>query len=322
MMLWALQEVWGYMARWCGNAVAKVETTDDEGRWREVGYSLRSAAERALFLDAVSQNLWLMLQFVDDSFVAQSTLHGLRCANRALTDFCHHWKHRFKLGAKGPTVLAVGANVVADDLGDIQGSRPEVKNKMQLLGVWIDSRLTLQDQLDMVCAKLLNGSKSLVRAMNDLGFGMPFQVFQLKQRVWASAFHGAEVLASYGPGWKHVVKRLNDTHYAMAKTLLGLPPTQSLGIGGYVRAFSETRFLTRLGAELTQRVVMARVRLLLLPPGHPMEVVLKGIARVPGRCWLRDVETIMDEMGIGPDIGEGWDQQDRTCRDTVKNKIK
>ena len=119
-----------------------------------------------------------------------------------------------------------------------------------------------------------------------------------------------------------MVKRLNDTHYAMAKTLLGLPPTQSLGIGGYVRAFSETRFLTRLGAELTQRVVMARVRLLLLPPGHPMEVVLKGIARVPGRCWLRDVETIMDEMGIGPDIGEGWDQQDRTCRDTVKNKIK
>ena len=44
-----------------GEAVAKVETTDDEGRWREVGYSLRSAAERALFLDAGSQNLWLML---------------------------------------------------------------------------------------------------------------------------------------------------------------------------------------------------------------------------------------------------------------------
>ena len=191
-----------------------------------------------------------------------------------------------------------------------------------MLGVWLDSRLALTDQMDMVCSKLMDGTRSLVRSMNDLGFGLPFQRVQLKQRVWASALHGAEVLASFGPGWKQAVKRLNDIHYAMAKIILGLPANESLGAGGHVRAFSETRFLTRLGGELAQRVVLARVRILLLPPGNPVEAVLRGVAQVPGKCWLRDVEVIMDELEITNDLGVNWEEQDRSCKIVTKLRIK
>jgi hypothetical protein len=207
-------------------SVAGVSGVMDDERWRHAGGELRSSAERILFLDAVALNAWLMLQFVDDSFVAQSTLHGLRCVNRAMTAFCDTWRHRFKLGAKGPAVMAVGCrSPVSEACGDIQGSCPAVREKLLALGVWLDSRLALTDQMDMVCSKLTDGTRSLVRSMNDLGFGLPFQGVQLKQRVWASALHGAEVLASFGPGWTQAVKRLNDIHYAMAKLILGLRPT-------------------------------------------------------------------------------------------------
>ena len=118
------------------------------------------------------------------------------------------------------------------------------------------------------------------------------------------------------------MKRLNDVHYSMAKIMLGLPAKQSLGVGGYVRAFSETRFLTRLGGELTQRTVLARVRMLLLPPDNPFEAVLRGVALVPGKCWIRDVETIMDDLGITNDIGENWERQDRSFRAATKLRIK
>ena len=70
--------------------------------------SLRSGAERSLFLDAMAGHGLLMLQFVDDSFVLQSSLHGLTCANRALLGFCRTWRHRFKMGSKGPAFLRFG----------------------------------------------------------------------------------------------------------------------------------------------------------------------------------------------------------------------
>ena len=261
--------------------------------------SLRSGAERSVFLDAMSGHGMLMLQFVDDSFVLQSSLWGLTSVNKALSAFCVTWRHRFKMGTKGPAVLCIGgADSQRFSCGTVDGTPPALTDKMLVLGVWLDDRLQLHEQLDVVCGKLLEGTKSLVRRLNDLGFGVPFQVYQFGLRVCPSAFYGAEVLASFGPGWRKAAKRLNDTHYAIAKVLLGLPAGESLGEGGYVRAFSETRFLTRLGGELAQRIVLARARLLLLPPGSPVEAALLGAAQVSGQCWLRDAEGVMVDLGM------------------------
>ena len=52
---------------------------------------------------------FLIVQFVDDSFTMQSTAFGLRAVNKALCDFGRYWRHRFKVGEKGPMVLPVGA---------------------------------------------------------------------------------------------------------------------------------------------------------------------------------------------------------------------
>ena len=265
-----------------------------EATWLAAATSLQNGLERLLFLDAVSAVGFLMVQFVDDTFAVQSTAHGIVAVNRALTSFCHLWRHRFKLGVKGPSVLCVGcAPVEAAELGLIQEVHPKVVEKMLVLGVWLDRYLTLEAQVDQVCGRLLDGAAALVRKMNDLGFGIPFQVQQFTSRVQSSAFHGAEVLASYGRGWPQVVRRLNDVHYWIAKLVLGIPRSQSLGARVYVRAFSETRFLTRLGAELAKRVVLARMRLLLLPPGHPMESCCRRVAFYTGRNWLNDAEGVM-----------------------------
>ena len=97
------------------------------------------------------------------------------------------------------------------DFGELQNVQPAVVDKLLILGFWVDRELMLQDHLDQVCGRLWDGTRDLVRKMNDLGFGLPFQVFQFGLRVRASAFHGVEVLASYGLGWKSAPRRLNDT---------------------------------------------------------------------------------------------------------------
>ena len=50
----------------------------------------------------------LILQFVDDSFIFQSSTAGLAAVNNALTQFCKVWRHRFQGGRKRPLVMVVG----------------------------------------------------------------------------------------------------------------------------------------------------------------------------------------------------------------------
>ena len=92
-----------------------------------------------------------------------------------------------------------------------------------------------------------------------------------------------------------------------SQSILGLPAEESLGDGGWVRAFSETRFLTRLGNELAQRILLAGARLL-LPYGYAVEATLLGTFRVPGKCWLRGVEAMMLELEIERDACVDWQQ--------------
>ena len=112
------------------------------------------------------------------------------------------------------------------------GEHPVSVTQMDVLGTVIDEDLSLQCLLDRTCAKLIKGAQELSTQMNDIGLGIPFQSAQFSIRVESSALHGAELLASYGGGWRHAAQKLNDAMYVAAKALLGLQKGTSLGSGG------------------------------------------------------------------------------------------
>ena len=64
--------------------------------------------EALLFLDANAQSNLLLLQFVDDAFVLQSTCWGLFRVCRSMSHFAFVWHHRFAGGSKAASVLCVG----------------------------------------------------------------------------------------------------------------------------------------------------------------------------------------------------------------------
>ena len=258
---------------------------------------------RLLTLDISARSSLLMVQFVDDCFILQSTAFGLRCANRALSKFCMEWRHSFKGGAKGPAVLAVGpSDGTGGNFGQLDGKTPTQVSRLDVLGGWLDSALSLDGQLAQVCAKVEACTRELVSGMSDFGFGPPYQVGQFTSRVEGKAFYGAELLASFKPSWQVAVRRLNDVHYNAAKLLLGIPVDVSLGPGGHVRLFAETRFLTRLGARLAQRIIMARCRLLNLPEVSPVCGVVQAASRVIGDTWLDHSRQVMLHFGIVDDM--------------------
>ena len=229
-----------------------------------------SRAAGLVFLDALAVHRFLIMQFVDDNFTTHSSAAGLRLANVALSTFCRQWRHCFQGGRKRPAVMAVGCSPPsAADCGEVCGVEPQIVDSIDILGAVVDRGLTLMPLLDRVCAQTLSKSHELAATLTDYGFGLPFQAAQFESRVEGSALHAAELLASCSIGWRQAASRLNDVQYKAAKDLLGIPGV-SLGEGGHVKIFAETRFLTRMGARLVIRIVAARARLLCLPPDNPV----------------------------------------------------
>ena len=91
--------------------------------------------ERLSIIDIWASNSLLIVQFVDDAFLLQSSLAGLRTCNVALQKFASQWNNKFKGGAKRASVLATGvASLVTSSLGDIQGEPVRPVSRMQVLG--------------------------------------------------------------------------------------------------------------------------------------------------------------------------------------------
>ena len=90
---------------------------------------------------------------------------------------------------------------------------------------------------------------------------------------------------------------------------------------------AESRFLTRLGSEMCQRIVVARARIHVLPPGNPVAAVLRGASRMTGRTWLTDAEAVMADLGIDSDLDmhfavEGFDLSRPKTRKAIVAKWK
>ena len=104
-------------------------------RWLEAFRSIPSAGGRARLLDAVSVTFFLMIQFIDDSFILQSACEGLATVNRALSEFCRTWRHKFGQGSKRPRVLAVAsAKPMAEQCGKVGEEHPGVVEEFPAMG--------------------------------------------------------------------------------------------------------------------------------------------------------------------------------------------
>ena len=257
--------------------------------------------ERLTILDIWAAHSLLIVQFVDDSFVFQSTLAGLRAANLALERFAAKWVHKFKGGKKRASVLAVG--VMPPDqsaLGRLQGDPIQLVSQLSVLGPAIDVNLSLQPHLDSTCARVLAMTSELGASLSSLGLGVPLQVAQFNSRVEPAVLHGAEILASCDLGFSIVASRLNASQYRAFKALVAVGNDLSLGDGGQARLFAELGVHVRLGARLALRVMAARARVLALPPGNTIEPAVLASARVTGATWLEHAASVMHDFGAEP----------------------
>ena len=146
---------------------------------------------RFLALDAMSPWSLLIVQFVDDSFLVQSTIFGLQCANRGLAAFCRDWRHQVKGGSKRPVVLSIGAgHVYPEQIGRIGDIDVAVVQQVAIGGIVVDDEMTMRPQLEIACARVMGQSESLASALCDVGFGLPFMELEFWLRVVPSALYG------------------------------------------------------------------------------------------------------------------------------------
>ena len=260
-------------------------------------------AERLTILDIWAAHSLLIVQFIDDSFVLQSTLAGLRAADLALDRFAAKWIHKFKGGRKGASVLAVGVMPPHQSaLGSLQGVPVQLVNQLSVLGPAIDVNLSLQPHLDSTCARVLAMTSELGASLSSVGLGVPLQVAQFNSRVEPAVLHGAEILASCNLGFSFVASRLNAAQYRAFKALIAVGNDLGLGDGGQARLFAELGVPVRLGARLALRIMATRARILALPPGNTIEPTVLVSARVTGATWLEHAASIMYEFGAEPDF--------------------
>ena len=92
--------------------------------------------------------------------------------------------------------------------------------------------------------------------------------------------------------------QLNRVYYDVAKALLGLPPSASFGAGGHVRAFLETRLLTRAAAKVATRIITAWARVLLLPQDSPVAPAIRAALAAGGGTWLQDAAAVAQTYGV------------------------
>jgi len=244
-----------------------------------------------------------------------SSLRGVRRVGESMDAFSGQWAHAFAGGKKGPWVLAINAaqpdqrwvgTVGGQPMQVVEGDEPA----LALLGATVDGALGFAPLLRVVLGRLAAKGRATTAGLASTGFGLPYQVDQLDSRVHQSVFQGAELLASYAKGWRAAAAALTHGHYGTAKDLLGVPRRTELG--GYARVFLELRIEWRLGTLWARRVIMARARLELLPPDHPVSVLVDDVERAGVRTWWQDALEVREAWGVmvgarefGAGLGEG-----------------
>ena len=316
--LWPLdQRFWAPILRQCESCEPLLATESEF----LIALSPLSDDQRLVTLDLWAQSSVLVFQFVDDVFIPQSSISGVRGVNHALQEFSDKFRHRFKGGSKRAAVLPVGTMKPNEEtLGTLHQEPVVAVDKLHVLGPTIDAGLTLQLQLDVVCARCMALTAELSASLSSLGVGLPLLIAQFESRVMPSILYGAEVLASCDLGWSLVTKRLNEAQYNAFKLLLGAGQDLSLGSGGQAKLFWLLGLTRRLGTELGKRVCTSKARLLLLGPDSCVNTVVTAASNVTGGTWLDHSDTVARELGIRPSFEEFLSQLPVTPSSREENK--
>ena len=264
--------------------------------------SIASVSDLLIALDTLAPTRVCCFQFIDDSFTLQSTVAGVNEACKAADTFCQLWRHRFAGGSKGPTLMPVSCALAGDCFTEtLCGSRPQLVDSMKILGSVFDKHLTFELALNVACAKLLDQTRLLSNQVRQLGLGTSVLIDELHSRVFPSALFGIEVVASCSLGWKAVQVKLNQTHYMLAKEMLGVPCLR-LGKGGHARLFQELGIKMRLGTRVAVRIALCRARALSMSPGLLAAAPFAVALQHQGKNWLHQAEVISSVcLGIQQD---------------------
>ena len=251
-----------------------------------------------IMLDWAAKCRMSVIQFVDDIFVFQSTWWGINKACQEMHNFVLLWRHRFADGKKAPVFVPFGTSpgltFSAIQMGTITVKQAAA---FSILGVPVEDDLSFHMLLQSVTAKLKNAAAATFASMNNLGFGVPWQLDQIGQRIDPAALFGCELLASHFRGWPTVFKILNDAQYHMLKILLGVP-TLSFGEGGQAKLFQSLLVPLRLGTRVAMRITMCLARLFLLPPCNPVGAAILAAQEATGSNWIRDARAVAASLGI------------------------
>lgn len=240
-----------------------------------------------------------MFQFVDDSFVLQSTSSGIRRACLASHVFAQKWRHRFAEGSKGPTVLPVLTEAASADF-TIPGvcSSPQAITDMKVLGILVDRDLTFEPLLKQMCARYVDMARSLSVQIRDLALGLPLTIQQLDVRVLPGAMYGFQLCASHCQGWPQVARRLLSTQYSACKEILGIP-SLSLGEGGVGRLFCELGISQRLSTKLAVQICTTRARALAIPAHFIAASIFRTASKSVGHHWFNEAALVASVLGVG-----------------------
>ena len=218
-----------------------------------------------------------------------------------MSSFSAKWAHAFAGGKKGPWVLAINtAPPQPDWVGEVDGKPMRVvedeEPSLNLLGVTVDADLSFAPLLKGVLGRLAAKGRTTPAGLASTGFGLPLQVDQLDGRVHQTVLQGSELLASYHRGWRAAAAAMTHGQYGMAKDLLGVPRATELG--GFARVFLELRMEWRLGTHFARRVIMARARMELLPPDHPLSKLVDGVEAAGVSTWWEHAREVRTAWGI------------------------
>ena len=277
------------------------QTGDHAGEWASLMAPL-SFQQRIILLEGLPGPKLPYQQFVDDAFVPAAAFSQLSAANKAISQACHFWKHKFAGGKKRPRFIFVSPSPEEGEaVHPLCDEQPQQVEFAKVLNVLIDDKLSFRPQLEQVTGTMISEGCKLATSMSSAGFGLPSIASQFHVRVMARILSGSEVLASCSLGFSAVANGLNYAQYIVAKSFLGCQKATHLG--NAVAVLAECRLLTRAGSTVAKHIVMSRARLACLPAEHPAVIAAEQISQHGiSHTWMQDSQAITKDL-----VGAAYD---------------
>jgi len=254
-------------------------------------------ADKVAVVDALGSVPLPPVQYSDDLAVACPSPGALRAVvsdepASACSQYARRTRVQFNYAAGKTAAMAMCGSPDPGDVG-----APVVTSKT-LLGVLVDSNLTFSPLLSSLLARGHVMFEALLHAAETGGFPLPVTAAQVPTRVISALSYPAPLLAAT-PKAFHA---LNELQASWARRLLGCATADAADVSSPV-AVTQCGWPLRLGTLFQERCIMARARLLALPPAHPGARVFAAARASAATTWVSAVGALMLKFPGGiPDL--------------------